>query len=315
MSRAIVPFWRDLRTAALGECYFWVIRYSRGGEHLKIRIHGAEEDREALQRLLGGRVENYLEMVRGLPPATPRADRRDVPPIDAEDELPAAPGDRSLAWTTYRRSPVSLPPSPWLDDDRFAAHACQCLSRGCELVLAEIEAGNSESKQARQKLLIKALLSGLGALGLGEPRRAVDYLGYHRDWLLRFFLDETAKEQLVMEQFEERVRHMSATIQQLRLFAPALWAQKPANAGGLWERALSGLAEYLAAFRNRDEYQLDPFTTDVTFLPVFKVLHGLANQLGMPPIEEAYVHHVVRTAVAGVADQVAATPALKAMAL
>jgi hypothetical protein len=35
----------------------------------------------------------------------------------------------------------------------------------------------------------------------------------------------------------------------------------------------------------------------VTFPPTFKILHGLANQVGMPPLQEAFVHHLLLASV------------------
>lgn len=314
LAGAILPFRQALRRTSMEErCLLWTIRYSRRGEHLKVRLHGDPEDREALRQLFMEYVESYLETVRDAPSETPRTGRSDVPPIDPEDELPGESPDHSLLWTTYRRSHVSLGGSPWLEDDLFVAHATRCLARGCDLVLGAVSAmdgGSGNSLGARQKLLIKALLSGLGALGLGEPARAADYLRYHRGWLLRFFLDEEGKEKQVLEHFGVQADRMAATIEQMRRIAGTIaqtqGTQKrevPEAPEDTWEGALAGLAGYTGSFQDRADradranYQVDPFTSDVTFPPTFKVLHGLANQAGLPPLEEAYVHHLVLTAV------------------
>ena len=298
LAGAILPFRQALRRTPMEErCLLWTIRYSRRGEHLKVRLHGDPEDRDALRQLFTEHVESYLETARNAPSETPRTGRSDVPPIDPEDELPGESPDHSLLWTTYRRSHVSLGGSPWLEDDLFVGHATRCLARGCDLVLAALEGGSGSSLGARQKLLIKALLSGLGALGLGEPARAADYLRYHRGWLLRFFLDEEGKEKQVLEHFGVQAGRMAATIGQMRRITRTQWEQRREVPEGGWEGALAGLAGYTGSFQDRVNYQVDPFTTNVTFPPAFKVLHGLANQAGLPPLEEAYVHHLVLTAV------------------
>jgi hypothetical protein len=36
-----------------------------------------------------------------------------------------------------------------------------------------------------------------------------------------------------------------------------------------------------------------PFAADVSWPPLFKVFHGMANQIGLVPLQEAYVHHML----------------------
>jgi hypothetical protein len=284
---AILPF----QAAAGGEdrCSLWIVRYSRRGEHLKVRVHADDGEAGALRELLAGHVGGWLESVREVPPPTRRVARFDVPAIDPEDEGSVAAADRSLLWTTYRRSAVTLGGSPWLEDDTFAAHAVECLARGFGRVLAA-RAGAAAGQGTTA--LIRALVPALGAVGF-DPPRAAAYLAYHRDWLLRFFLDEPAKADRTRATFDAQLAGAGATVERI---ARAVGGAAVVDGGG-WEGALARLAEYTGGYQGRAEYQVDPFTRDATFPPLFKVLHGVANQAGVPPLQEAYVHHLVLAAV------------------
>ncbi len=68
---------------------------------------------------------------------------------------------------------------------------------------------------------------------------------------------------------------------------------RPARRGfGHWPLRL--LADYLEGFRGDPAYQLDPFTDEPAFTGVFKGIHGVANQLGLPMAEEAFTHHLLQ---------------------
>ena len=293
---AIVPFRRDLRSLS-EDSYFWMLRYSKGGQHLKIRVHCQAHRRDDVKEILGTHVERYLSSIAEVPSET-RISRPKLPAIDIEDQRPVEFPDRSLVWTTYKRSHVTLGTAPWVTDDSFAALAYECLAQGCGLVLDAIEAGALDSHGARQKLLLKALLSGLRALGLGFADQAADYLQYHRDWLLRFFIPETQQEQRKLEEFEEQVIAMSATVERLKAIAEEQWSSQNTSSGDGWHNSLLELAAFTRRFQDCEEYQIDPFTSNVTFPPAFKMFHGLANQIGVAPLTEAFVHHLLLRAVA-----------------
>lgn len=287
--RVVAPFRRDVQDI-FGETNLWVVRYSRGGQHLKVRVHGAPEHHDQIRKLLATRAETFFESLRNVPPVSPRISKPSAPAIDVEDALENEFSDRSMVWTTYQRSHVTLGMKPWLSDDTFVALACECLARGCDLTLAAAESGGLGSLATRQKLLIELLMPALVALGLDSDEKALSYLAYHRDWLLRFFVAETAKEQQLLRHFEEKTAAIPEALESFRSVTGRLRAHPP---GDRWSGALSELAAYLKKFSGRSEYDLDPFTREVSFPPAFKVLHGLANQIGMPPLQEAYVHHVL----------------------
>jgi hypothetical protein len=61
---------------------------------------------------------------------------------------------------------------------------------------------------------------------------------------------------------------------------------------------LSALVSYTERFSALQEYHTNRFAERVGFAPLFKVVHGLANQLGLSWHEEAYSHHLLLSAIA-----------------
>jgi hypothetical protein len=312
MRGVLVPFRRELEKDALGgRCFFWVVRYSRNGEHLKVRVHGSPEDEGLLRRMLERHTVHWLDSVNEIAAPGPRKLRTDVPPIDPEERTQIVAPDRSLLWTTPTRSPVSLGSGPWLDDDAFAARACETLACGCGFALDAMEATTVVSASLRQKLLIKALLAGLPAVNWREQSDVTTYLEYHRDWLLRFFIDEESAQQKMLQQFDEQIHRMINGVGQLRHLAQTHHQSSSSQDGrtSAWTAALADLSAFLNSFQGRPGYQVDPFTSQVSFPPLFKVFHGLANQLGLKPMEEAYVHQLVLVALSPGPAEVEISPA------
>ncbi|MFS8064935.1 MAG: lantibiotic dehydratase C-terminal domain-containing protein, partial [Byssovorax sp.] len=137
LHRGVAPFWRRLREGhAEQQAYLWCVRYPRGGEHLKIRVHAPEARSSALRSSLEAAVSDALAELGAATTATapPRPDG--ALPIDVEDEGTEAHADPSFLWTHYRRSAVSFGGGPLLDDDRYVALFTRCLGAGCEKALA-----------------------------------------------------------------------------------------------------------------------------------------------------------------------------------
>lgn len=283
--RVIAPFRRELPQDA----YLWLVRYGKGGEHLKLRLHTPDADPDLLRRRLAERAGAFFAALPEPPPRTPG--KVDAPPLDPEDEVDHP--DRTLLWTTYRRSHISLGGQPFLDDDLYAAHMTRCLGSACELVLS-LEPGDSGvlPHRTRQVALLQGLIAGLAALGFSTERRA-DYLAYHRDWLLRFLRGAQS-----VQGFEERIAKLGAAVHPIRTLAEAEW-----NGGdpleNPWRTSLSDLLDYISPFANDPDYRLDPFAPDPVFAPLFKAFHGLGNQLGLPVADEAFAHHLLLRATTG----------------
>jgi hypothetical protein len=300
LREVVAPFADELRRQA-PEGYVWTVRYGRRGQHLKVRVHAPDELGSTLGELLAERAERFFAT---LPPAAgERLPRREVPPIDPEDEGDDLAPDQTLVPTSYRRSHVSLGGQPLLGEDAYAARATECLGRGCELVLAAL-AGGADAAGLRQKVLLKALLAGLPAAGFDLPERAVGYLRYHRDWLLRFFLADAEEERVALDRLDQQVERMAPTVASLRRFG---LAEAPGgDEAEPWPAALARLRAYLEPRRERPELRTDPFAPDAVHPAFFKVFHGTANQAGVRPLEEAYVHHLL---IAALADEPAAAAA------
>jgi hypothetical protein len=305
---ALVPLRQEMAAdCAAGQWRLWFARYPKRGEHLKIRLHGPEPAAPRLRSLLAGVVEACFAALPPVEDGQPRTEAADVPPIDFEDGEVALHSDRSLLWTHYRRHHISLGGKPLLDEDGYAVRMTTCLARSSDFVLARLRP-NAEGQfphSSRQTALLRLVTGGLGALGFGVEKSAC-YLDYHRDWLLRFAAarSNTGPEKIrqTLAQFDQRAEGMDSARDSLRSLALDAWSSEPRDTldgtDGDWWRALRDLRTYLDSFLGNADYQLDPFTTDIVFPPVFKVFHGSANQLGLNMLNEAFAHHLLRRAVA-----------------
>ncbi|WP_331025112.1 lantibiotic dehydratase C-terminal domain-containing protein [Longimicrobium sp.] len=287
-----------------GPWMLWFVRYSRGGDHVKLRLHGPPAEAEQIRDDLSRRVGEFFA---SLPPAgvEPRVSRPGAPPIDADDESEADHPDRSLRWTQYRRSHVSLGPRPFLDDDRYAELMAAALSGAAGLSLSAARAAGADgiAAAAGQRVLLKALVAGLAAAGFA-PEHCARYLAYHRDWLLRFFAEDCQKEDEARAGLGRQAATNAATVRQLAGVVAAEWMEAaPAVDAAGFAGAAARLVEYLAGFRGNPAYDVDPFAGDEVFPPLFKVFHGLANQLGLAPANEALVHHLLISATGLVAGE------------
>jgi hypothetical protein len=298
MARVVLPLSQRLNCGDLrGRTLMWVVRYSRNGEHLKMRIHAEDGHRKQLREMLAEAAAAYLSSLRDLPEVTARVSRMDAPAIDPEDESYADHPDRVLLWTTYRRTHITLAGAPWIGDSIYAAHAYRCLSEACALVLQVIKPGEKSPTPVKQRALIGALLSGIEAAvfaGISQPPE--NYLQYHRDWLLRFFVDETEKERKAREQLEILAQRRPETLRQLQSMIAQRWSGTRRQLEDSWARSIAEFVSYTRQYSGLPQYRIDPFTLNVTFPPLFKVFHSLANQLGLLPLEEAYVYHLLLSA-------------------
>lgn len=296
-ARVVAPLVRDLSAGPLAEArgYLWCMRYARGGAHLKLRVHGPAEIGESVRERLESLAASFLA---GLPEAEPDAPRRSTaaPPLDVEDE--GEHPDRTLLWTTYRRSPVVFGGGPLADDDRYAALFTRAAARGTERVAALFEEPEeAPSHGARQRLLFGVVAEGLAALGLAGDERTA-YLKFHRDWLVRFPLlrqdDRRGKARRTLTVFEERAGGMARVREALGRHIEAAREAEPSD----WGRALGELGAYVSGFADDPAYDHDPFTQGPLFPAVFKVFHNLANQVGLTMPHEAFAYHLLLAATA-----------------
>src|SRR4029079_6283671 len=89
---------------------------------------------------------------------------------------------------------------------------------------------------------------------------------------------------------------MAAMVAAIRGLLEERWTGAAPEGSAQWEpwaAALARLGEHLSQFREREGFLLDPFAPDVVFPPVFKVFHGLANQLRLKTQDEALIYHLL----------------------
>lgn len=303
---AVAPFWRRFRDDfGAGESYLWCLRYELGGEHLKLRVHAPAGLRPEIEKRLSEAVEPVLFRLRQKaaeasepPAATQRIPGWLPPAIDVEDGSNAPRADLALVFTQYRRSFVSLGDRPFLADDRYVALLTRCLGRGCDEVLALAADPGEGLAQRRQLTLWLLLVSGLALRG-----DRLDYLAYHRDWLIRFPLlrlkasSEQGKE--LLKRFETICSRREGQREFLGRWTRATWSPGLSEAPSAepqespFVASLRELLDYLPTFAALPDARLDPFTRELAFPVLFKLFHGLANQLGLSRFDEAFACHLL----------------------
>lgn len=295
---AAAPVLEALRRGGAGPWMLWWVRYSKNGDHLKLRLHGPESEREEARRLLVREVEALFATLPAADPEAPRTSSPAIPSIDLDDDAAGDYPDRTLLWTRYRRSHVSFGPKQLLDDDAYVARITACLGCGAELVLETTSPGDDGQipGSARLRTLLTALVTGLAGAGL-DAEECTEYLAYHRDWLLRFAVADRAKEQESLALFDRRITAMRPAVEQLHRTTALQWGSAPPagddTATGRWRRAAAEICAFAAPFRHDADRLGDPFTRDAAFPLVFKAFHGVANQVGLNLLNEAFLHHLL----------------------
>jgi hypothetical protein len=307
--RVAGPLLREARQRLPGEeVRVWVLRYAKGGDHLKIRVHGPEAAEPSLRDLLFALQAGYFAGLSAAGPGAPRRSRALAAPIDREDCEASDHPDRTFLWTGYRRSHVSLGYRPYLGDDVYVDLLTRCLSRSTELALHRLTPSpeGEYPHRGRQNALLKGVIAGMSALGLVAEERTL-YLLYHRDCLLRhvrkqMLLDRKAGSpegltDKLLERFWKEIERTRAGFEPLGETANRLWT---AGVSWIWEEdlaawreALGELAGYVAPICRDLAHRIDPFAADPIFPPLFKAFHGMANQLGLTPLDEAFSYHLL----------------------
>ena len=292
----LAPFWKEIRQRDPERSHrIWFVRYRRGGDHLKVRIHAPAAAAPMLREQLQEAVERFFATLP--PPAAdaPKSGRSDVPPIDAEDRSVDDYPDHSLLFTAYERSFITFGANPLLQDDLYASYLTEFLADGAEKILSDLQldASGVIPHGRRQNLLMKVLIGTLATLDFSEAKRT-DYLRHHRDWLLRFTLLKVAeraeKAASLLARFGRQIEAMGTNIGPVERTLQRIWDHVGADQPG---SPLRLLAQHLEEQRGNADYQLDPFTDEPAFTGLFKALHGFANQLGLPAAEEAFTHHLL----------------------
>jgi hypothetical protein len=296
------PFWE---ASALKEAggFFWTMRFGGGGEHLKLRFHGPErcevETRQALALVLDRFIESLPPSELG--PAEPGV----FPAIDPEDEEEGVRPDRFWRWTTFRPSPFVLGAEGLVKDLRLAGLYAHAQSAVAEIVLREVVPQRLEASFAtlRQSLFIRMLIVSFATLGFSAAERGA-YIRHHRDWLVRFLIAKArspeASPDTILAPMRERAAAIRPTVNAIRQrFEASTGGSELHPAFAAWQQSLEAFFTYVSTFRGNATYDLDPYTDDHAFLPLFKLLQGACNQFGLRLKSELYVYHLLLAAVAG----------------
>lgn len=328
LHEAVSPFRAALQERLGADAYLWFYRYAKRGEHLKLRVHAPSAHADALRALLDEHAQRFLAVMADEPPVE-RISKGAMPAMDVEDELDADQPDRSLLWTTYQRTPVIVGDLRYVQDDRHMALFTQGLAASSDYALAEVIPAFAERSyhQKRQNAFLKLAIAGMSMTALAAPQW-VTYFRYHRDWLIRHLVmisppDVTAE--VLTEELDQRLEGVRKILPSLANImaahrqqdddsdesspdaaspAEASAAEDPAgdSADGtppeqtpfdVWRTATAAFFEHVSGYRGRPEYDCDPYSEDYAFLPMFKLLHACANQLGFRISHEAYLHHLL----------------------
>ena len=294
----IRPFWSTSMLRMAGG-FLWTMRYGGGGEHLKLRLHGPDRYEAETRHSLTTVLDNFVE---SLPPSDSGPVYPGLfPSIDPEDEEDGVRPDRFWRWTTYRPSPFVLGAEKLAQDPTLAALYAHAQSAVAEIVMTQVAPLRLQPSFAtlRQSLFIRMLVISFSSLGFSAAEREA-YLRHHRDWLVRFLIAKERSSESspdnTLAPLRERVAAMGPkidTIRQLLETSPKGFSHP---IFGVWQERLSEFFKYVADFRGDAAYDLDPYTDDYAFLPLFKLLHGACNQFGLRLRNEIYIHHLLLAA-------------------
>ena len=311
---AVAPFRSVMHDETDGHGFLWFFRYGKRGEHLKLRLHAPEPHRAALQARLEHTISQFLETISQVAPGD-RLSKSALPPLDVEDEPDEDYPDRAMLWTRYRRSPVVVGDPIYTQDDHHMARFTRAAAASADFLLREVLPASQEATylQRRQSSFLKLIIAGMAATDFAAATWPV-YFTYHHDWLVRHLVAHSPLAMDAAVLAAEIDGHLAKARAAVPALARVMAAQRaerrdghsPSGPLGAWSDAVRSFFEYVQGYRGRPEYNRDPYTDDHTFLPLFKVFHACANQLGLRISNEAYLYRLLgEAAVASVEAEAA----------
>jgi hypothetical protein len=287
----------------------WSMRYRRGGEHLKVRVHAPDSLADTLRSMLTRHLEKFIASSDSVDGASGNLTGALDLPIDLNDACDSDYTDRQLLWTQYVRSHVSFGGNPFLDNDDYVRRFVTCLSSGTDLILTglRLNAKKQISNISRQMLLWRLLLEMFAAFRMPKEEAAI-YLSYHRDWLIRFTIlklgAESEKSTDVLASFNQHISRLEPPIRStLRSMVKSVLdldgCFAPSTHPSDWQSSLKQLADYLSTLVSDPIYHIDPHARKPQYAVWFKILHGTANQIGLLLLDEALAHHILLSCLDG----------------
>lgn len=275
----------------------WFLRYSCRGEHLKVRIHADIPVSDLLanaQALADSFLVEVTPAAKAERPAN--AEKSRPTPVDLEDRGDHDHPDRSFQISRYQRSEVHFGPEPWPQDDLHVARTCAVLSASAQ-VICDLTPGleGDWPHKFRQTTLWKLIIAALGVFS-GDLPRLQSYLSYHRHWLIQYVaLGSPNRARTFLGKLEEKRLALGESARPLEQSLAKHWLQSSAPEPSLqtWVETIRALIAHAETHHGDSDYLVDPITTDVRFAPLFKVLHGAANQLGLLQRDEALAYTIL----------------------
>jgi hypothetical protein len=256
--RVVLPAWRELRALSDGPAPLRLAPAGAAGDPVEVWLHGSEAGLragEASLRALAREAGVEVDAARGLADALIPAD-----------------------W-------------PAAGDPAAVGAAGAAAAAATEVCLDGLASGRGElpAYAERQRALLALIVAAVP-----DPAARAPYLAYHRDALVRHPLVQSghgsAKVDEVFGVLGAQVR---------RLGAPAFADVARSVAGTVhegalarWSRAVRALAR-AGASPAADDDRVDPFAAEPWFPLVFRALHSAARLLGIAPLDEAFLHHLL----------------------
>jgi hypothetical protein len=298
---AVAPFRSVMHDETDGHGFLWFFRYGKRGEHLKLRLHAPESHRGALHAGLEQTVSRFLETIDPVAPVD-RISKSALPPVDVEDEPDEDYPDRAMLWTRYRRSPVVVGDPIYTQDDHHMARFTRAAAASADFLLGEVFPILREPTylQRRQSSFLKLIIAGMAATDFAAATWPT-YFTYHHDWLVRHLVAYSSLGVDAASLGAEIDGHLDKARAAVPALAQVMAAQRaerrdgrpPSGPLGAWSDAVKSFFAYVQGYRGRPQYNRDPYTDDHTFLPLFKVFHACANQLGLRISNEAYLYRLL----------------------
>lgn len=292
--------------AAEAPAPFYFLRYGRGVEHLKLRFFGDPHDlglRERISERLTDLADSFFAILPPLDGDGAAPEGTQPPPIDAEDENLSLARDRTLLFTTYRRSYIPFAGPPFLADDRLMAAAGAVLSVAAGEGFVSLFSGEEPpSLKTRQNVLLKLAPLGIAAFGVPDTERSA-YLAYHRNWLVRWMLGAFAADQQdkllpVIDKFGTASQASVAAFPKMKAYFDDDIRHFGEPLDSRLRQAFAALGDAARKAAATAPPGLDPYIEDFSVLPLFKALHMCANGLGLKMRDEAFAHHLLGAALA-----------------
>ena len=295
LDEVIRPRWEIFSQDDAGR-FLWTMRFGARGEHIKLRIHGPDRVLEevevhlvpALDKFVASLTDEMAEESATAPPGS-------FPAIDLEDAEPGV----GVGWrkTTFRPSPFVLGGTPLVEDPAFGSLFARTQGAMAEAVLKHLVPKRHDPNfpSIRQTFGVRLVLAALIALPL-DPAEQVAYLRYHRDWFARYIavrkhLPESRIPE-ILEPLDRKVERAAQAKESLARSLEEASLQPPFLA---WTNRLRAVYDRTLSFRGDPRFDLDPYTDNVSFLPLFKTLQGSANQAGLAIGSELWAYHLLLT--------------------